>query len=69
MQTPFYTARVSLRFKSRILDHLAHDGYRPVTIREVARQLGVEDEDRREFDAAVDQLSVSGKVEILPPAP
>jgi ribonuclease R len=64
MQTPFYTARVSLRFKSRILDHLAHRNYLPILINEVARQLRVADEDEAEFLETVRELSESGLLEI-----
>lgn len=53
-----------IRFRSRILEHLAHEGYRPCTVPEIAKQMGIEPEDRREFESAVEQLAVSGRVEL-----
>jgi ribonuclease R len=61
---PLYTARVSLRFKSRILDHLAHRNYLPIYINEVARQLRVADEDEAEFLDTVRELGEAGLLEI-----
>ena len=61
---PLYTARVSLRFKSRILDHLAHRNYLPIYINEVARQLRVADEDEAEFLETVRELGEAGLLEI-----
>jgi len=55
---------VSLRFKSRILDHLAHRNYLPILINEVARQLRVADEDESEFLDTVRELSEAGLLEI-----
>jgi hypothetical protein len=55
---------VSLRFKSRILDHLAHRNYLPILINEVARQLRVADEDEAEFLDTVRQLAESELIEI-----
>ncbi|MDZ4753862.1 MAG: VacB/RNase II family 3'-5' exoribonuclease [Phycisphaerae bacterium] len=53
-----------IRYRQRILDHLRHDTYRPVVVRDVAKQLRVADEDLESFQGAVDQLVVSGRVEI-----
>jgi ribonuclease R len=53
-----------IRFRQRILDHLRHDAYRPASIRDVARQLRVADEDMTAFESAVDQLVVAGRLEI-----
>jgi ribonuclease R len=53
-----------VRYRQRILDHLRHDTYRPAITREVARQLRIADEDLDAFEAAVDQLVHSGKLEI-----
>jgi ribonuclease R len=61
---PLYTASVSLRFKSRILDHLAHRNYLPIYINEVARQLRVADEDEAEFLDTVRELGEAGLLEI-----
>jgi len=55
---------VSLRFKSRILDHLAHRNYLPIYINEVARQLRVADEDEAEFLDTVRELGEAGLLEI-----
>ena len=55
---------MSLRFKSRILDHLAHRNYLPILINEVARQLRVADEDEAEFLDTVRQLAESELIEI-----
>ena len=55
---------MSLRFKSRILDHLAHRNYLPIYINEVARQLRVADEDEAEFLDTVRELGEAGLLEI-----
>ena len=53
-----------IRFRSRILDHLAHDAYRPAVARDVAREMQVEPDDLRAFEAAVEQLAAVGRIEI-----
>ena len=55
---------MSLRFKSRILDHLAHRNYLPIFMHEVARQLRVADEDEPEFLDTVRELAEVGLLEI-----
>ena len=35
-----------IRFTSRLLDHLRHDGYRPSTIRVIVKDLRIADEER-----------------------
>lgn len=59
-----YTAPVPLRFKSRIVDHLAHRSYLPIYVNEVARQLRVADEDVAAFEEAVRQLVDEGRAEV-----
>ncbi len=53
-----------LRFKSRILDHLAHKTYAPMYMKDVARQLRVADEDEPAFGEAIRQLVELKHVEI-----
>ncbi len=53
-----------LRFTRRILDHLAHSGYRPSKIGDTVRDLRVDGEDRPLFDEAVQRLEADGRVEI-----
>jgi ribonuclease R len=53
-----------LRFKSRILDHLAHKSYIPIYMKEIARQLRVADEDEPAFGEAIRQLSEEERLEI-----
>jgi ribonuclease R len=53
-----------LRYKSRILDHLAHRNYIPIYMNEVARQLRVPDEDEPAFLEAVRQLAEEERLEI-----
>ena len=53
-----------LRFKSRILDHLAHRNYLPIYVHDVARQLRVGELDGAAFDEAVRQLSEEGLLNI-----
>jgi ribonuclease R len=55
---------VSLRFKSRILDHLAHRNYLPIYMNEVARQLRVAEEDEAEFTDTVRELAEAGLLDI-----
>ena len=53
-----------LRFKSRILDHLAHKSYIPIYMKEIARQLRVADEDEPAFGEAIRQLASEERLEI-----
>ena len=53
-----------LRFKSRILDHLAHKSYIPIYMKEIARQLRVADEDEPAFGEAIRQLAEEERLEI-----
>ncbi|MDZ4831161.1 MAG: VacB/RNase II family 3'-5' exoribonuclease [Phycisphaerae bacterium] len=55
---------MAIRYRTRILDHLRHATYRPMPAREVARQMGVADEELEEFTSAVDQLVVARRLEI-----
>ncbi|MDI9402292.1 MAG: hypothetical protein QM516_00330, partial [Limnohabitans sp.] len=55
---------MSLRFKSRILDHLAHRNYLPIYMNEVARQLRVAEEDEAEFTDTVRDLAEAGLLDI-----
>ncbi|MBL9150145.1 MAG: VacB/RNase II family 3'-5' exoribonuclease [Phycisphaerae bacterium] len=55
---------MTIRYRRRILDHLRHASYRPVTAREVGRQLNVADEDLEEFEKTVEQLVVAGRLEM-----
>jgi len=59
-----YTAPVPLRFKSRIIDHLAHRSYLPTYAHEIAHQLRVADEDEAAFDEAIRQLAAEEMLEI-----
>ena len=53
-----------LRFKSRIIDHLAHKSYIPIYMNEIARQLRVADEDEPAFGEAIRQLAEEERLEI-----
>jgi len=53
-----------LRFKNRILDHLAHKNYVPIYMKEIARQLRVADEDGPAFGEAIRQLAMEERLEI-----
>ncbi len=53
-----------LRFTRRILDHLAHTGYRPSKVGDTARELRVDDEDQSLFDQAIGRLQSDGRIEI-----
>jgi ribonuclease R len=47
---------MALKFKSRLLAHVAHESYSPAPIDTLAADLGVPDVELEEFKAAVDQL-------------
>ena len=53
-----------LRFKNRILDHLAHKNYVPIYMKEIARQLRVADDDGPAFGEAIRQLAMEERLEI-----
>ena len=53
-----------IRFTSRLLDHLRHDGYRPSTIRVIVKDLRITDEDRKVFDQAIREAQSEGIIEI-----
>ncbi len=53
-----------LRFRSRILDHLAHRNYLPLFARDIAKQLRVGELDDIAFDEAITQLSGEGLIEL-----
>ena len=53
-----------LRFTRRILDHLAHPGYRPSKVGDTARGLRVDREDQALFDEAIERLGAEGRIEI-----
>ena len=51
-----------LRFKGRLLQHLAHHSYVPSTTEQLVEQLRIEDAD--EFGSAVEELQKDGQIEI-----
>ncbi len=53
-----------LRFINKLLDHLAHDGYRPTTIRNIVKDLRIEHEDRSVFDQALCSAEEDGLIEL-----
>ncbi len=53
-----------LRFTRRILDHLAHSGYRPAPVEAAARELRVADEDRPLFEEAVELLRSQKRLDV-----
>jgi len=53
-----------IRFTSRLLDHLRHDGYRPSTIRVIVKDLRIADEDRDAFNQAIQKAQSDGNIEI-----
>ena len=53
-----------IRFTSRLLDHLRHDGYRPSTIRVIVKDLRIMVEDRDAFDQAIQEAQSEGVIEI-----
>jgi ribonuclease R len=53
-----------LRFTHRILEHLAHPGYKPSPLRAVMRELRVDADDREIFDEAVTRLRDEERIEI-----
>lgn len=55
---------MSTRFTGRILAHLAHQGYRPSPIDQIADQMRIGEEDRPDFDAAIDHLRDLDRIEL-----
>ena len=52
-----------LRYTSRLIDHLAHPGYRPETQQNIARDLRVSSEERDLFQKAVVDARDRGLIE------
>jgi ribonuclease R len=52
------------RFTQRIRDHLAHEHYRPGTVKDLARDMRIEPDDREAFHAAINELVRRGEIEI-----
>ncbi len=48
---------MSLRFSQRIIEHLAHDGYRPSYAKDIARDMRIGPPDRDEFEETLVQLA------------
>src|SRR5688572_26713144 len=53
-----------LRFTQRILEHLAHENYKPSPSKATARDMRVDDEDRDAFEQAISNLVQEGKLTI-----
>ncbi len=53
-----------IRFTHRILEHLAHSGYRPASQKQIAREMRVEDDEREVFKEAIARLRDEGKVAV-----
>lgn len=53
-----------LRFTSRLLDHLTHEGYHPSTAEAIAKDLRIPSEDREVFDRALEEAHSQGTIEI-----
>ncbi len=51
-----------LRFTQRILEHLAHEHYKPSPLRVIAREMHIEPEQREAFEQAVAQLAEQGRI-------
>jgi len=76
-QPPFalYPSLMPLRFKRRILGHIAHERYSPQQVERMADELRIEDDDLDAFREALEQLATDGAVlmgaggEVLLPPP
>jgi ribonuclease R len=55
---------MALRFTNRLLDHLYHDGYRPTTVRNIAKDLRIIHDDKEAFDETVAQAVEDNQIEI-----
>src|SRR5688572_22968684 len=53
-----------IRFTQRILDHLAHENYKPSVAKSIARDMRIDDEDREAFDQAIENLVAEGKLTV-----
>lgn len=53
-----------LRFTSRIIDHLSHDGYRPSSIRALSKELRIDHDDKNAFENAIAEAESSGVIQI-----
>ena len=55
---------MAMRFTNRLLDHLAHDGYRPTTIRNIVKDLRISHDDRAAFDETISTAEENGLIEL-----
>ena len=53
---------MSLRFIQRILEHLSHEHYRPSFVKDIARDMRIEPDDRDEFEQAIHELGMQGRL-------
>lgn len=53
-----------IRFTQRILQHLAHERYRPVQVRELAKEMRIDPDMRPVFDEAIKMLADEGDIQI-----
>lgn len=53
-----------LRFLNKLLDHLSHEGYRPTTIRNLVRDLRIDNESRSVFDETLFRAKEDGLIEL-----
>ena len=53
---------MSLRYTQRILEHLAHENYRPSTVRDIARDMRVESDDLPQFEESLHALGMQGRL-------
>jgi len=51
-----------LRYNSRILEHLAHENYKPSYTKAIAREMRIDPEDRDEFEQSLRELVHQGKL-------
>ena len=53
-----------IRFVNRIIEHLSHDGYRPTSIRFLAKEMRIGHDDKPMFEQAVHEAESRGAIEI-----
>ncbi|MSR19309.1 MAG: VacB/RNase II family 3'-5' exoribonuclease [Phycisphaerales bacterium] len=53
-----------LRYRARVVDHLSHEGYKPVPLRILERQMKVPDGDRELFRSVVRALAQDGTLQM-----
>lgn len=53
---------MSLKYERRLIEHLKHERYTPSTVPELMADLGVPEEDRAAFDAAIEDLVSTGRL-------